>query len=187
MSAGRKKVPDPRLWSLPVAIADIPETGRPFELAADERTRTALAHALGLRALPRLNATFAVSRRGHDGLHVTGEVSATVGQTCVVSLEPLESEVAEPVDLVFEPPPTAPGPSGAAEGEKELGEGPEPLHGGVVDLGAVATEFLILGIDPYPRKPGAVFAAPAAAQDDAGDHPFAALAALKSRTGGQGT
>jgi uncharacterized metal-binding protein YceD (DUF177 family) len=187
VSGGRKKVPDPRLWSVLVAIADVPETGRQFELAADERTRMALAHALGLRALPRLNATFAVHRRGRDGLHVTGEVSATVEQTCVVSLEPLESEVAEAVDLVFEPPPTRPDPSGAVEGEKQVGEGPEPLYGGVVDLGAVATEFLILGVDPYPRKPGAVFAAPAAARDEAADHPFAALAALKSRTGGQGT
>ena len=31
--------------------------------------------------------------------------------------------------------------------------GPEPLIGGIVDLGALATEFLILGLDPYPRKP----------------------------------
>ena len=36
---------------------------------------------------------------------------------------------------------------------------PEPLHDGAVDLGAVATEFLLLGIDPYPRKPDAVFEA----------------------------
>ena len=47
----------------------------------------------------------------------------------------------------------------------------------MVDLGAVATEFLLLGIDPYPRKPGAVFDAPPAG--DPASHPFAALAALK--------
>ena len=28
------------------------------------------------------------------------------------------------------------------------------LVGGTVDLGAIATEFLILGLDPYPRKTG---------------------------------
>ena len=49
---------------------------------------------------------------------------------------------------------------------------------GAVDLGAIATEFLLLGIDPYPRKPGAVFDAPVA-EDDPSSHPFAALAALK--------
>ena len=54
---------------------------------------------------------------------------------------------------------------------------PEPLIGGVVDLGALATEFLILGLDPYPRKAGAVFQPPAQAQPD--ESPFAALAKLK--------
>jgi hypothetical protein len=184
--SGRKKILDPRLWSVPVALADVPETGRQIDLTADEHTRGALAAALGLRALPRLAATFAVNRRGRDGLHMVGEVSAIVGQTCVVTLEPIERKLAEPVDLVFEPPRAGEGASGPAEGEKEADEGPEPLHGGVVDLGAVATEFLILGIDPYPRKPGAAFDAPPAGPDAAADHPFAALEALKSRKGGTG-
>ena len=52
---------------------------------------------------------------------------------------------------------------------------------GTVDLGAVATEFVILGIDPYPRKAGVVFRAPATA--DERTSPFAPLAALKKRTG----
>ncbi|MEI8155053.1 MAG: DUF177 domain-containing protein, partial [Hyphomicrobiales bacterium] len=54
---------------------------------------------------------------------------------------------------------------------------PEVMHDGVVDIGGVATEFLLLGIDPYPRKPGSVFDAPPAG--DPISHPFAALAALK--------
>lgn len=53
---------------------------------------------------------------------------------------------------------------------------PEPLLGGVVDLGALATEFLILGLDPYPRKSGAVFEAPPDRKPE--DSPFAALAKL---------
>ena len=52
----------------------------------------------------------------------------------------------------------------------------------MVDLGALAIEFLILGIDPYPRKAGAQFAAPAV--EDASEHPFAALEALKKPLGG---
>jgi hypothetical protein len=47
----------------------------------------------------------------------------------------------------------------------------------VVDLGAIASEFLILGIDPYPRKPGVVFEPNL--EREAGASPFAALAALK--------
>ena len=53
----------------------------------------------------------------------------------------------------------------------------EPLIDGKIDLGAIATEFLIVGLDPYPRKPGAVFQPPVDATPDEG--PFAALGALK--------
>ena len=71
-----------------------------------------------------------------------------------------------------------------ADGSKVAADdAPEPLVGGVVDLGVVATEFLALGIDPYPRKSGVEFTAPAAADDDS-PHPFAALAALKKEQGG---
>ena len=51
------------------------------------------------------------------------------------------------------------------------------LSDGTADLGAIAAEFLLLGIDPYPRKPGAEFAQPA--QEGAATTPFAALAKLK--------
>jgi hypothetical protein len=112
-------------------------------------------------------------------------VNARVCQTCVVSLEPIESEVAEPVDLKFVPAPAGGG-KAAPESERKgpLGdaEPPEPLVGGKVDLGALATEFLILAIDPYPRKAGAQFAPPKV--EDAGEHAFAALQALKKRLGG---
>ncbi|HEY2758922.1 MAG TPA: DUF177 domain-containing protein, partial [Pseudolabrys sp.] len=62
-------------------------------------------------------------------------------------------------------------------------EPPEPLMNGKVDLGALAAEFLILGIDPYPRKAGVQFAPPKA--EDGGEHPFAALESLKKQLGGK--
>ena len=61
-------------------------------------------------------------------------------------------------------------------------EPPEPLVGGKLDLGAIATEFLLLGIDPYPRKAGAELGPIRA--DDGSAQPFAALEALKKRLGG---
>jgi hypothetical protein len=44
-------------------------------------------------------------------------------------------------------------------------------------MGAIAAEFLLLGIDPYPRKAGAEFTLPAEQGNDAS--PFAVLARLK--------
>jgi len=165
-------------WSTPVAVHDVPETGRRFDLVADDHTRAAVAQSIGLRALPRLEASFDVTRHGREGLRVVGRVAATVGQTCVVTLEPIDNEVEETVDLVFAPAAaeSAP-PEGGGRSKVAAEDAPEPLIGGVVDLGVVATEFLALGIDPYPRKAGAEFAAPATEDDSS--RPFAALAALK--------
>jgi hypothetical protein len=171
-------------WSATVALHEVPETGRHVELVADEATRAALAQAIGLRALPRLEASFDVVRQGRDGLHVTGRVAATVGQTCVVTLEPIENEVEEVVDLAFVPDAVPEMPDDAVSGRSRVAaeDAPEPLVGGVVDLGVIATEFLTLAIDPYPRKSGADFAAPAAGDDT--PKPYAALAALKNKQGG---
>ncbi len=163
-------------WSVPVTVAEIPETGLHVDLTADSGTRDAVAAAVGVEAMPALEASFDLVRIGADGVRLAGRVQATVVQSCVVTLEPLESRVDEAVELVFLPEPG--GPADAAglqpiEGE----EPPEALVDGKLDLGAIAVEFVFLGIDTYPRKPGAVFdAAPAG---DPSSHPFAALAALK--------
>jgi hypothetical protein len=163
-------------WSVPVRLDDVPESGLRRDLAADAAIRPALARAAGVDELPRLEASFDVTRSGRDGLRVTGSVSATVRQTCVVTLEPVENKVEEAVDLTFQP---ADEGAGAAPEEGAAQEPPEPLLNGTVDLAAIATEFFILGVDPYPRKAGAVFNAPKIGEP--ADHPFAALAALKKR------
>ena len=167
---------DEPAWRFPVAVADVPEAGRRVDIVADDGTREAIAKAARLAALPRLAAGFDLTRQGAEGLRLAGRVRATVVQNCVVTLEPIETTVDEAVDLVFLPEaPVVPDPAGLQAVDAE--DPPETLQHGMVDLGAVAVEFLLLGIDPYPRKPGAVFDAPPAG--DPSSHPFAALAALK--------
>jgi uncharacterized metal-binding protein YceD (DUF177 family) len=169
-------------WSVPVVVDDIPETGLHLELEAPDTVRAAVAQLAGVRDVQRLSAVFDLTRRG-AGVQVDGQISGWVGQTCVVTLEPMDTDIAETVDLRFTP-------QAAAEADLEAAterhmadeEPPEPLIGGKVDLGAIATEFLMLGIDPYPRKPGAQFAAPKV--EETGAHPFAALEALKKGPGG---
>jgi len=167
-----------RPWSATVRVEDVPETGRHIDLEASGEIRAALAAPAGVDAIERLTATFDLSRRG-DGLHVRGEVRAVVRQTCVVTLEPVTNTIAEAVDIDFAPAhDLAP-----AAGDEEThllraADEPEPLVGGTVDLGLLATEFLILSVDPYPRKPGVAFDAPEAAPAAAAS-PFAALAGWK--------
>jgi hypothetical protein len=190
MSERKSSEPKPRTatapppWHIPVVAEDIAEAGDHFDLIADEGVRAAVARMAGLRALPRLEANFDVTRRTGGGVHVAGRVLATVGQNCVVTLEPLTSEIDETVDLDFGPQrlSTAEQAETKARPRDVKWNTPEPLIGGVVDLGALATEFLILGLDPYPRKPGAVFAAPQDSTVDVG--PFAALGKLTTGQGG---
>jgi hypothetical protein len=179
----KSRIVAPAPWHIPIAADDIAETGRHVDLVADESIRAAVARLAGLRELLRLEATFDVMRRG-AGLHVAGQVSATVGQNCVVTLEPLTNEIDETIDLDFVPqrPPVAEQAETEAQPRDMKWNAPEPLIGGVVDLGGLATEFLILGLDPYPRKPDAVFEAPKDGNADAG--PFAALGKLTKGQGG---
>lgn len=170
-------------WSVPVILDQIPESGLHRAIEAPETARDAIARLAELRDVAALSATFDLAKRGSK-VHVTGRVRARVGQTCVVSLEPMETDIDETIDLTFAPPSagTVADEHGTSEpARKAVDDAPEPLTGNSIDLGAIAAEFLVLAIDPYPRKEGAEFAPPAV--EEAGNKPFAALAALQKNPG----
>jgi Large ribosomal RNA subunit accumulation protein YceD len=169
-------------WRVPIVVAQIPDTGLHREVEADAPTRKAIAEAAGLREIFSVRASLDVTPKSDGRFIVTGSVKARVGQTCVVTLDPIENDIDEPIDQLFAP---AEQISALAdlveddtESEVEIPDPPEPIVGGVIDLGRLATDALFLGVDPYPRKAGAVFEPPVTA-DDPEDHPFAALKALK--------
>jgi uncharacterized metal-binding protein YceD (DUF177 family) len=178
------KTQSPWPWSVPLAVSDVPDEGRQFHLTADASARAGVARLAELPEINRLEAEVSAARHGPDGLRLTGRVSATVGQICVVTLEPMQSEIDEDVDVLYlRNVPVTGHEAGPDEEPGKVGdERIEPLaEDSTVDLGAVATEFLILGIDPYPRKPDAVFAAPAISEGSSS--PFAVLASLKKAHG----
>jgi uncharacterized metal-binding protein YceD (DUF177 family) len=108
-------------------------------------------------------------------------VQARVGQTCVVTLEPIENDIDEEVDLIFAPAEEIAPQIDADDddGQSTIADPPEPIENGMIDLGRLATDVLFLAIDPYPRKQGAMFEPQVAARDPE-DHPFAALKALQT-------
>ncbi len=176
---GMTEKPDP--WRVPVVVAQIPDTGLHRELEANQVTRDAVADVGGLRAVLSVQASFDVTPKSGGRFHVAGLVRARVGQTCVVTLEEMESEINEPIDLIFAPPEQIPQMADLvdeAEQSEDTPDPPEPIENGIIDLGRLATDALYLGVDPYPRKPDAVFE-PLVEAADPEDHPFAALKALK--------
>jgi hypothetical protein len=175
-------------WSVPLAVDAIPDEGLHRDIVASPEACAGVAALAGVRSVSGLSAAIdlaLVPVEGGDIVQVSGRVKARVGQTCVVTLEPIETDLDEPIDIAFAPAAAhrdAPAADSEARRVNVGDDLPEPLIGGMLDLGAIASEFLILGIDPYPRKAGVEFAPPEVENDT--PHPFAALAALQKRPGG---
>ncbi len=169
-------------WSVPIAVLQIPDTGLHRDLEADAATRAAMAEVAGLREILSASASLDVIPTSGGRFQVTGHVRARIGQNCVVTLDPVENDIDESIDLIFAPPEQIPVLADlvdeAADSDSEIPDPPEPIENGVIDLGRLATDALFLAIDPYPRKPDAVFE-PLVVAPDPEDHPFAALKALK--------
>ena len=177
-------------WRAYVPVAQIPDTGLHRDIEADRAARQAMAEVVGLREVTSVRASFDLRHRSGGQVHVTGRVQAKIGQTCVVTLDPVESEIDEAVDLIFAPggqslPPADPAEDDDDDGATDITDQPEPIVDGVIDLGRLATDVLFLAIDPYPRKAGAVFE-PQVVAADPEDHPFAALKALQADAGKPG-
>jgi hypothetical protein len=171
-------------WRVPIVVAQIPDTGLHRAFEASDATRAAMADLADLREVTSASASFDLTLKSGGRVHVTGEVRARIGQTCVVTLDPIENEINEAIDLMFAPSEQIRSLSAlvdeAAQSEdEEVPDPPEPIVDGVIDLGRLATDALFLAIDPYPRRPDATFDLPPEIMDPA-DHPFAALKALQS-------
>jgi uncharacterized metal-binding protein YceD (DUF177 family) len=170
-------------WRVPVTVTQVPETGLHRDIEADAAVRGAIADIGGLREVLSAQASFDVTPKSGGRFHVAGQVRARIGQTCVVTLEEIENDIDEPIDLIFAPPEQIPQMADlvdeAEETDQETPDPPEPIVDGVIDLGRLATDALFLAIDPYPRKPDAVFE-PMVEAADPEDHPFAALKGLKA-------
>lgn len=156
-----------------------------IEANADERS--AIVEADGLAGLEALAADLTITPVGRGVLRVSGKVRARITQDCVVTMEPFDSDVSNDIDVTFAPV------SIVAEAEKralaqlragvspdEAVEPPDTIIDGRIDLGGIATEFMVLGLDPYPRKPGIAFEG--LAEETPPDSPFAMLKALTKKS-----
>jgi len=156
-----------------VDVSNVPPHGMNLRVDATEEECVALAKDFKLPAIRALSAEYRVTASA-KGVHVAGTVRAAITQICVVTLDPFDSAVEEQVEVDFAESAGMP-----AEPPTEMHEyePPDEIVNGQIDLGALTAEFLALGLDPYPRKPGVNFSFDdRTAQPDS---PFAALGRLK--------
>jgi uncharacterized metal-binding protein YceD (DUF177 family) len=143
-----------------------------FVVDSKPEERAALAQRMGVVALHALTCRFDLRRDVGDAIEASGLLQARVTQTCVVSLEPFDADIAESFSVRFVPAGTE-SDDLDLEAEDEIG-----YDGGVLDLGEATSEQLALALDPFPRKPGVELSAEATDEETGA---FAALSKLLPR------
>ena len=133
----------------PVAIDRIGAAGLDSVIEANPSECAALAVRMRLAAVNSVSCCFHLRRGAAGEFDARGSLAARVMQTCVVSLDEFEAAVVEDFTVRFVPA------GREIENPDPDAEDVIPFTGGVIDLGEAAAEQLALGLDPYPRKPGA--------------------------------
>lgn len=156
-------------FSRPIPVERIHRDGSYEAIAAEPAECVALARRLGIAAIHALKARLRAEPWRGGGVKLSGLISADVEQVSVVSLEAFRQTIEIPVERYFLPPHQA-----ALDPESDA----DPIEGGVIDLGEVVAESLVLDLDPYPRRPDEKFELVSEA-DAEKMSPFTVLSALK--------
>lgn len=170
-------------FSYAVKVGHISANPVEVTISADAAERAGLAKLWSVLDVKALTATFQVLRWKRDGVRLKGRVTADIVQACVVTLDPVEAHIDEPVEVVFVPEGSklARMPVSNETGEMLLDpdgpDAPEIFSGDTIDAGVVAAEHVALAIDPYPRKAGIDFSGhiESTEKDDRKPSPFAVL------------
>jgi uncharacterized metal-binding protein YceD (DUF177 family) len=182
MSKSPKSAP----FSYKVKVGHVSHNPIEVHIEADDRECKALAALWEVVSVDALSADLKLRRWKKDGVKVFGELRGRVTQSCVVTLEPVESDFAEEIDQIFVPEGSALARMPANdEGELIVDPDgpdlPETFSGDAIDVGALVAELATMGLDPYPRKPGAAFSdrIESTAAEDKRPSPFAVLKSMK--------
>ncbi len=152
-------------WSSPLDISSLENGPVTLSIEADEETRKKIARRTGVRAIGSLCVKYTLNEeKGRALIHVGGDLEAHVVQDCVVTLDPVESDVTDHFDAWFGADPQVipmararRDRDSALSHEKEAPmleeyEDPEFVADGRIDLGELAVQYFSLALDPFPRR-----------------------------------
>ncbi len=166
-------------WPYSVTLGRMGRSGLDLRFEPDEAARRDIAKTLNLVSLESLDAEIFL-RPWLDGAEVSGLIRARVTQLCSVSAEDFE----EPVEARFsvrvlpaKSENSSPDENGDLALDPDGDDPPDVLESETIDVSGYIIEHLALELDPFPRKPGAVFEPPPEPVDLS---PFAALKAMKT-------
>jgi len=164
MSSKTPKNPLTPEWPHKVEVDRLGTDPTRIALSSTPQQRRDLARRLKVNVIDALDAELLLQRRANSQLiHVTGIVKADIVQSCIVTLEPVRSQIEEKFeswysdeDQVVSLPRVRREQQGMrADAELEIlgdEEDPEPVVEGAIDVGELAAQHLALAIDLYPRS-----------------------------------
>jgi hypothetical protein len=178
IAVGSLTVNETPIWSHPLSWADIQREPHTLDLVADDQVLRGIARKLDVEALLSLSCRLTFSP-WLDGVQIDGRIMSVATRLCGVTLDAFDETIDEPFTLRIVPKgsPNAAAVLGAVVFlDPEADDPPDVLEGDVIDPAAYVIEHLALALNPFPRRPGAVFEP---SPDGAPPSPFAVLAQLK--------
>jgi hypothetical protein len=174
----RPEPPPP--WSVPLRLAEVGRLPQPMRLEPDAAARTRIAAALDLVDLPAFAAEVRL-RPWLDGVELEASWKADVVYRCGVTVDPFDEALKGRFSIRAvrhdSPHATPAEETDEIEIDLDADDPPDVLDNDILDVGAYLVEHLALELDPFPRKPGAVFEPPPV---EGPESPFAVLRVLKS-------
>ncbi len=180
---------DSIMFSRIYRATEVPANGVTGTIDATNEQCVAIAETLGLIELKSFEVTYTLHCSALRRFKLVGQLTATVVQSCVITLEPVENRIVDEMEIEYWPAEDVE----RLESDIELDgmdvpvDGPEPLpKDGLIDAGHVAYEHLAAALDPYPRKPGVQFESGNANVEESegvGNKPFAHLDVLLNKKG----
>ncbi len=171
--------------SRPIKAEDIPKKGRVIPLRPNDNELAAIAKRLELVSLTAFDGELKVQPEPGREISVRGMIRAQFTQNCVISGDPVTTEVEFELFRMFAE--DADPFDGLGRDEEDVID-PEiddadPIIGGQIDVGEAAVEELALRIPPYPKAEGVHFDEATFANDqkDEKENPFLVLESLKNK------
>ncbi len=156
-------------WSHFFNIGDIEKGRAELSISPSEEECEDIARRVDVLGIKDVKADLVVTRESGSAIYnVIGNFSAIVTQECVITLEPIETKISEPVEGWYADKQSAVSFAAAkreregikTQGEIEIldeSEDPEAIIDDVIDVGELVTQHISLAIPPYPHKEGVEF------------------------------
>lgn len=155
-------------WSYFFDVSDMKKSGdTKLSIDASDEECADLARRFRVESISKATADLTLSITA-GVIHVTGQFDCTMVQNCVVTLDPVETTLSEPVEGWFSDKESTVS-FAAAKKERDVvkshaeveildeSEDPEPIINGCIDLGELVAQHISLAIPAYPHKEGVVY------------------------------